>query len=32
MRDFPGGSMIKNLFANEGDTSSVPDPGRSHMP
>ena len=27
-----GGSMVKNLPANEGDAGSVPDPGRSHMP
>ena len=29
--DFSGGSVVKNLPANEGDTSLIPDPGRSHM-
>ena len=28
---FSGGSMVKNLPANAGDTSSTPGPGRSHM-
>ena len=28
----PGGSAVKNPPANAGDTGSVPDPGRSHMP
>ena len=28
---FPGGSVIKNLPANAGDTGLIPDPGRSHM-
>ena len=28
---FPGGSVVKNLPANAGDTSSSPGPGRSHM-
>ena len=28
---FPGGSVVKNLPANAGDTGSVPDPGRSHI-
>ena len=28
---FPGDSVVKNLPANEGDMSSVPDLGRSHM-
>ena len=28
---FPGGSVIKNLPANAGDTGSIPDQGRSHM-
>ena len=28
----PGGSVVKNLPANAGDTGSVPDLGRSHMP
>ena len=31
-RGFPGGSVIKNPSANTGDTGSIPDPGRSHMP
>ena len=30
--DFPGGPVVKNLPANAGDTGSVPDPGRYHMP
>ena len=32
--DFPGGSMVKNLpaDASAGDTSSIPGPGRCHMP
>ena len=29
---FPAGSVVKNLFANTGDTSSIPDPGKSHVP
>jgi len=29
---FPGGSVVKNLPANAGDTGSTPDPVRSHMP
>ena len=29
--DFPGGSVVKNLPANE-DTGLIPDRGRSHMP
>ena len=28
---FPGGSVVKNLPANAGETDSVPHPGRSHM-
>ena len=28
---FPGGSVVKNLPANVGDTSLIPGPGRSHM-
>ena len=28
---FPGGSVVKNPPASEGDTSSIPDPGRFHM-
>ena len=31
-RDFPGGLVVKNLPANAGDTGSIPDPGRSHVP
>ena len=31
-RDFPGGSVVKNLPANARDTGSSPGPGRSHMP
>ena len=30
--DFPGGTVVKNLPANAGDTCSSPGPGRSHMP
>ena len=28
---FPGSTVIKNLPVNEGDTGSIPDPGRPHM-
>ena len=28
---FPGGSAVKNLPANAGDTGSILGPGRSHM-
>ena len=28
---FSGGTMVKNLPANAGDMSSIPDLGRSHM-
>ena len=31
-QDFPGGAVVKNLPANEGDMGSIPGPGRSHMP
>ena len=31
-RDFPGGTVVKNLPANAGDTGSSPGLGRSHMP
>ena len=31
-QDFPGGSVVKNLPANAGDTGSIPGLGRSHMP
>ena len=30
--NFPGGSVVKDLLANAGDTNLIPDPGRSHMP
>ena len=30
-RSFRGGSVVEDLFANAGDTGSIPDPGRSHM-
>ena len=29
---FPGGSVVKNLPANAGDTGLIPDWGRSHLP
>ena len=29
---FPGGTVVKNLPDNAGDTGSSPGPGRSHMP
>ena len=32
LRDFPGGTVVKNPAANAGDTGSSPGPGRSHMP
>ena len=32
LKDFPGGSVVKNPPANAGDTGSGPSPGRSHMP
>ena len=28
---FPGGSVVKRLPANAGDTGSIPNPGRAHM-
>ena len=28
---FPGGSVVKNLPTDAGDTGSIPVPGRSHM-
>ena len=31
-KDFPGGTVVKNLPANAGDTGSRPGLGRSHMP
>ena len=30
-RDFPGGSVIKNLPASAGDMGSIPDLGGYHM-
>ena len=30
-REFPGGSVVKNLPANAGDMGSIPDPGSFHM-
>ena len=30
-REFPGGTVVKNLPANAGDMGSSPGPGRSHM-
>ena len=33
MAGFPGGSVVKNLPTNAGDSSSIPDQGTgSHMP
>ena len=29
---FPGGAVVENPPANEGDAGSIPGPGRSHMP
>ena len=31
VKDFPGGSVVKNPPANAGDTGSIPAQGRSHM-
>ena len=31
MENFPGGSVVKNLPANAGETDLVPGQGRSHM-
>ena len=31
-RGFPGDSVVKNLPASAGDTDSISDPGRSHVP
>ena len=31
-RDFAGGSVVKNVPTNTGDTSLIPGPGRSRMP
>ena len=30
--DFPGGTVVKNLPPNAGDTGSIPGLGRFHMP
>ena len=30
-KGFPGGSVVKNMPSNAGDTSSIPGLGRSHM-
>ena len=30
--DFSGDPMVKNPPADTGDTSSIPNPGRLHMP
>ena len=32
IRDPPVGPVVKNPPVNEGDTGSIPDPGKSHMP
>ena len=32
VQGFTGGSTIKNMPANAGDTDSIPGPRRSHMP
>ena len=29
---FPHGPVVKNLPANAGDSSSIPGPGRFHVP
>ena len=29
---FPGGSVVKNLLTDAGDTGSIPGPGRSYVP
>ena len=31
-RGFPGGSVVNNPPANAGNTGSIPDQGRFHMP
>ena len=31
MRDFPGGTVVKDLPASAGAMGSSPGPGRSHM-
>jgi len=32
LRDFPGGSVVKNPPTNAGKLGSIPDQRRSHMP
>ena len=32
LRDFHGGTVVKNPPANAGDSGSMPGPGRSHIP
>ena len=32
LRDFPGGTVVKNPPANAGNMGSIPGLGRSHMP
>ena len=32
IRDFPGGTVVKNPPANAGDMDSIPGLGRTHMP
>ena len=32
VRDFPGGTVVKNLPASAWDMGSSPGPGRFHMP
>ena len=32
LQGFPGGPMITSSSCNAADTSSIPGPGRSHMP
>ena len=32
LQGFPGGAVVKNPPGSAGDTGSIPDPGRSHMP
>ena len=31
VQDVPSGPVVKNLPCSEGDTSSIPGPGRFHM-
>ena len=32
LRGFPGGSVVKNLTVNAGNTGSIPGTGGFHMP